>query len=263
MSLRSQLGAVRSGILHRVYRRMVSKISAEPVVSFTFDDFPRTAYRAGGSILEAVGARGTYYAAPSLMNGSGELGEHFTPADLCSLLENGHELANHTFSHTSGRSVSAQEFKGDMERGRQSLEELTGRSVSNFSYPFGHVTLLTKRALEGAVTSARGIHPGINGTEIDLNLLLANRIYGDMDQAPKLHALIHENVRRRGWLIFYTHDVRPQPSAYGCTPALFTSVVSEAERSGSQIVSVGGAMTGLGCPESVVQDPEPAPSGNP
>jgi peptidoglycan/xylan/chitin deacetylase (PgdA/CDA1 family) len=260
MSLRSQLGTVRSGIMHRFYRRTVSKISAEPIVSFTFDDFPRTAYRVGGAILEEFGARGTYYAAASLMNSSSELGEHFSPTDLCSLLGKGHELANHTFSHLSTRSVSTKEFAADTERGRHSLEKLTGQSVSNFSYPFGHVTLRTKKALGRAVASARGIHPGINGPDIDLNLLLANRVYGDIDQAPKLRALIHENIHRRGWLIFYTHDIRPEPSPYGCTPALFESVVSETEHSGSRILSVGTALTSLGRAHALAQKTEHVPS---
>jgi hypothetical protein len=96
------------------------------------------------------------------------------------------------------------------------------------------------------VISARSTYVGFNGPDVDLNLLRANRLYGDVDQAPRLHALIRENVQRKTWLIFYTHDVFPQPSPYGCTPALFESVVSCAARSGCRILTVQDVLTELG-----------------
>ena len=36
------------------------------VVSFTFDDFPRSAWSNGGAVLEEYDVRGTYYAAMGL-----------------------------------------------------------------------------------------------------------------------------------------------------------------------------------------------------
>jgi peptidoglycan/xylan/chitin deacetylase (PgdA/CDA1 family) len=256
VSLRSPLGAIRNGILSHVYRRVIPFTKREPIISFTFDDFPRTAYIEGGSILEAFGARGTYYAAPRLMNTSGEVGAHFNAEDLLSLLGKGHELANHTFDHISSRSVSCSDFYSNVEKGRRALEERTGVKPRNFSYPFGDVTLCAKQAVGGKVASARSIIPGFNGPEVDLNLLRANKLYGDIDQAGRLNELIEENVRRKGWLIFYTHDVRPQPSPYGCTPELFQSVASAAVASASEILSVDQALISLGIQPATAREAE-------
>ncbi len=82
MSVRSQLGVVRTRILSALYRRCVSLGNNGPIVSFTFDDFPRSAYTVGGAILEEFGARGTYYATAGLMNRSNELGELFVRDDV-------------------------------------------------------------------------------------------------------------------------------------------------------------------------------------
>jgi hypothetical protein len=79
-----------------------------------------------------------------------------------------------------------------------------------------------------------------------LNLLRANCVYGDLDEAAPLEALIAENRMRKSWLIFYTHDIRPQPSPYGCTPALFESIVACAARSGSRILTVAQTLTEMG-----------------
>jgi peptidoglycan/xylan/chitin deacetylase (PgdA/CDA1 family) len=255
MSLRSQLGAVRSGVMASLCRRVVPFAGRKAIVSFTFDDFPRSALTTGASILKTFDARGTYYAAAALMNTSGELGDHYTADDLHELLEKGHELGNHTSSHLSSRSVSCSSFCFDVEEGRRVLEQRTGVNPENFSYPFGDITLRAKKAVGRHVASARSIIPGINVQEVDLNLLRANKLYGDIDQASRLNALIEENVRRGGWLIFYTHDVRPEPSAYGCTPALFESVVSAAQRSQSQIVTVSQALMSLGARPAVEAAP--------
>ena len=90
ISLRSELAAVRRRTLCALYQRNVPLGDQGPIVSFTFDDFPRTAFSTGGAILEQFGARGTYYAALGLMNTSNELGEQFRSMDLDALLEKGH-----------------------------------------------------------------------------------------------------------------------------------------------------------------------------
>jgi peptidoglycan/xylan/chitin deacetylase (PgdA/CDA1 family) len=245
MSIRSQLGVARSRVYSSFYRRVLPLALDEPIVSFTFDDFPRTALTTGGAILEEFGSHGTFYAAPSLMGSSSELGDHFTADDLSTLLTSGHELGNHTYGHSSARSLSCDDFFADVEKGKDALEKLTEHPVNSFCYPFGDVTLSTKKALKNLVASARGNFGGFNGPEIDLNLLRGNRIYGDIDQAPRLTGLIEENVRRRNWLIFYTHDVRPQPSPYGCTPRLLESIVAYAARCGSRILTVAQALSEL------------------
>jgi peptidoglycan/xylan/chitin deacetylase (PgdA/CDA1 family) len=244
--LRQKLGNAYAGLLALAEQRSVPFVRQAPVISFTFDDFPRTAYTVGGAILERFGARGTYYTAPALQNSSDELGEHFNSGDLEELLAKGHELGSHTYSHISCRSLSGTDYCADAARGRRTLEEQTRHAAQSFSYPFGHVTLRTKKLLSPQFASARGIRPGFNGPRVDLNLLRANRIYGDIDQALPMEAMIAENLQRKSWLIFYTHDVRPQPSRYGCTPALFESIVACAARSGSRILTVAQTLIEIG-----------------
>jgi hypothetical protein len=123
---------------------------------------------------------------------------------------------------------------------------MAGCQARNFSYPYGHVTLGTKKHLESVVSSSRSIFPGINGPEVDLNLLRANRLYGNTSGAPHVQQLIQQNVAQKGWLIFYTHDVRPNPSEYGCTPELFEFAVSAAAQTGSRILTVEQLLSEIG-----------------
>jgi peptidoglycan/xylan/chitin deacetylase (PgdA/CDA1 family) len=247
MNPRSLLSALRRQTLCSLYARTVPWENRGPIVSFGFDDFPRTAYVAGGAILKSLGVRGTYYAAPGLMGTSNELGEQFCSEDVHSLLQDGHELACHTFSHISSRAVPCSKYRDDVDRGRKAMEEVAGAPDSgNFAYPSGHVTLMTKKTLGPRMSSSRGIFPGLNGPDVDLNLLRANRLYGDLDQFEKAQQLILENEERKSWLIFYSHDVRSEPSPYGCTPSLLKSTAAFAIQRGSRILTVRGVLEELG-----------------
>jgi len=180
------------------------------------------------------------------MNASNELGELFVADDLRPLLEKGHELGTQTFRHSSCRSVSLAAFRNDVQEGIEAVERLVGHNSNNFAYPYGHATLRSKKALGPVLTSSRSVIPGFNGPEIDLNLLLAHRLYGDVELSHQIEDLIAQNEKQKTWLIFYTHDVRPNPSKYGCTPALMEFAVSRAAKSGNRILTVEQVLAEIG-----------------
>jgi peptidoglycan/xylan/chitin deacetylase (PgdA/CDA1 family) len=246
MIMKAQLSSMRRKCLSIAYARRVSLGGRGPIVSFTFDDFPRTALSTGGHILKEYGFRGTYYAAIGLMNTTNHLGDQFRREDIEILLRDGHELASHTFGHVSIRSISSRAFEDEVKKGRRAIEELTGRKdFGNFAYPFGEVTLNAKRILGPELASSRGIWGGLNGPEVDLNLLRANSLYGDRNQSAQVEDLILENERRRSWLIFYSHDVAPIPSRFGCTPELLEFAVSVAAKRNGRVMTVAEALSEL------------------
>jgi peptidoglycan/xylan/chitin deacetylase (PgdA/CDA1 family) len=232
-----------------MFARCVPLGDRGPIVSFTFDDFPRSAFTIGGTILKRYGARGTYYAAVGLMNSSNQLGDQFRHEDLATLLRDGHELASHTFGHVSCRAVSSSSFVQEVVKGRKAIESLTGRPDSgNFAYPFGEITLNTKRLVGPGLASSRSIWGGLNVNKVDLNLLRANSLYGGGEKSEQVRKLILENERQSGWLIFYSHDVSPTPSPYGCTPELLDFAVSFAAQRRGTIATVADVVGNLVAP---------------
>lgn len=221
-----------------LWRRIVQLTLQGPVVTFCFDDFPRTALTCGGDILSRSLCHGTYYASAGLINTTTALGEQFRKEDLADLLKEGHELASHTFHHTSCRSVPFEEFVRDVYDGCKALEDMIGSAVSrNFAYPYGDVTLNSKRTLT-SMRSCRGIYPGMNGPAVDLSLLKAYPLYGGTDQLQKIEQTVLAAAKSNCWLIFYTHDVRRGPSRFGCTPDLLESTLSFVLDRGVQVRSV-------------------------
>ncbi|HTZ35756.1 MAG TPA: polysaccharide deacetylase family protein [Stellaceae bacterium] len=216
------------------------------VVSFTFDDFPRSAWLAGGAVLDRFAVRGTYYAALGLAGTSGRLGPIFEPGDLAAIARQGHEIACHTFSHRDCCRAAPGEIAAEIARNAAAFAALVdGAGFANFAYPFGGVSLAAKRALAGRFASCRGTGRGINRGTVDLADLSSTSLYaGDFDPA-RLCGLIDEARRVGGWLIFYTHDVADDPSPFGCTPAQLAAIVGYAA-SHAAVLPVGAVLRAQG-----------------
>ena len=235
--------------VERLGRRPFTLRSDVPYVSFTFDDFPESAYLEGGRILAEHGARGTYFTSCRLLGQPSPSGLIASRADLPKLLQDGHELGCHTFEHLDGTRSTPAAFERSIAANRASLAETVAEAdlPSVFAYPLDGPVLSVKKAVGRHFAGCRGGGQTCNSGVIDLNLLKAyffdwkNR--GDIDDVRRVLA---ETVAARGWLIFATHDVAAAPSAYGCTPQFFSSVVRLAVESGARVRPMMQACRELG-----------------
>jgi peptidoglycan/xylan/chitin deacetylase (PgdA/CDA1 family) len=246
MLIRSVATRIHRAVLGASHRRLVALRDSPPMVSFTFDDFPRSAYLVGGQTLAAHGVRGTYYAAPGLMGTTGELGELFCAQDVLDLVAAGHELASHTLHHVSSRTMSADEYAAEVVKGDDALRQVVSSGPSgNFSYPFGEVTVGAKKVAGQHCRSCRSTLAGYHGPTADLNFLRANQLYSSSIPFSRVAELVARHARPGHWLIFYTHDVRDTPSRYGCTPQYFEDSVRCAVEAGARVVTVADALASL------------------
>src|SRR6516165_198967 len=73
---------VRRLLADQFGRRTLSIKTPVPIVSFTFDDAPVTAFREGRGILKQFGARATYYVSLGLLDAETEVGKIASVGDL-------------------------------------------------------------------------------------------------------------------------------------------------------------------------------------
>lgn len=237
-------------------RRPLSIELPRGLVSFTFDDFPASAYRIGGAILLRHSVRGTYYAAFGLLGSDSEGQTMMTQADVTALLAEGHELGCHTYSHISCRGLASYRLQRELNANLAALEEVNGQtSWDSFSYPFGDITLAAKRVVRDRFATCRGRRAGLNQNTIDLAALRSDSLYSRTDPVERTLEQIEEAARRRGWLIFCTHDVAAAPSSFGCTPEHLESAVAAAIQAGCDVVTVGEAALRLGVPSGSGKPP--------
>jgi peptidoglycan/xylan/chitin deacetylase (PgdA/CDA1 family) len=218
-------------------RRPLVVTPPAPLISFTFDDFPRSALLTGGSILKSYGLTGTYYASLGLMGRQAPTGQIFLPEDLKTLLEQGHELGCHTFSHCHAWDTPPDVFEHEIVRNRQALSKLAPEaSFKTFSYPISVPRAGTKRRVSKYFVCCRCGGQTFNVGTVDLNYLSAFFLEQSRDNPVIAKSLIDQNRRARGWLIFATHDICDDPTNWGCTPRFFEEIVRYAVNSGARIL---------------------------
>jgi peptidoglycan/xylan/chitin deacetylase (PgdA/CDA1 family) len=218
-----------------------------PLVSFTFDDVPDSAYTNGASVLEQSGVRGTFYIAAGACGVTEPdwrvIGRH----EVRALHERGHEIGCHTFSHARVDRLRADELDEECRRNRELLQELCpGLMIDNFCYPFGRTSFARKLELAHTFASCRGIYEGLNDGTVDLAMLRVVELYDRTLTPDKLRHILEETRARNGWLIFYSHDVADPPSWIGCSPNLLRTVVKAAQAAQLQCLPVRDALRAIG-----------------
>lgn len=242
------LGEFRRIALASLFRNPVKMRNEGPLISFTFDDFPRSAYHTAGAILEAHGFRGTYYASLGLMGTHEPVGEIFSQEDLASLFAAGHELGCHSFGHCHAWHTPPAAFEQSIiDNARRLGELLPEASFKTFAYPLSGPRLNTKRRAASHFSCCRAGGQTYNAGVVDRGLLSACFLE-QVKHPDAVKTIVDRNSAACGWLIFATHDVCERPSAWGCSPGFFEDVVRSAARSGATVLPVSEAwdvITGL------------------
>ena len=221
-----------------------------PYITFTFDDFPRSALLNGGRILTEHGVRGTYFLSFKLLGTSSVSGPLALASDLETLLQEGHELGCHTYDHLDGSQTTTERFRRSVEANRVALVKSRLKAhFPVFAYPLNGPGLAIKRLVGSQFVSCRGGGQTYNHGQIDLNLLKAYFLDRRTRQGhAEIRELIELNAATKGWLIFATHDVDVPPSDYGCDPRDFESIVRLALQSGAKVLPMMQVCRELGVP---------------
>jgi peptidoglycan/xylan/chitin deacetylase (PgdA/CDA1 family) len=217
--------------------------NATPMVSFTFDDVPKSAATAGAPILEAHGVHGTFYVIGSQVGTSSPLWDMVDGEDVVALHRQGHEIACHTFSHKRACDLDAGALSAEVARNQQYLRSLDASiRIENFAYPFGYGSSVRKRQLKTIFKSCRSIVPGVNSGSVDLQFLRAMPLIDRRIDRDGIERAFDEAQTANGWLIFYTHDVADQPSPYGCSPSLLNEALEAASRRKIPVLNMAEAL---------------------
>ncbi len=248
---RRQLAQIGGKVSRFMARNIATKTlvtrNDRPLVTFTFDDAPGSACTTGAALLGHYRARGTFYISGGgcgLMSPGGLLA---TADQLKELYTAGHEIGCHTFSHAAVAAFRRNTLVAELERNRTFLQEIHhDLIVRNFAYPYGDLSFRVKQCLEEHFDSCRSLRPGVNVGVIDLGALKSCELQNSSIGRQGVLDIIAAVVRRKGWLIFVSHDVDNQPSQFGVSPDLLEFALDAARTAGCQLVSVRDALTILG-----------------
>jgi len=243
-SLADKIAGKASRFLARHTRSKTLAIRSEtPLITFTFDDVPTSACSIGAALLERHGARGTFYVAGGGCGTASPGGLLATAEELRALCARGHEIGCHTYSHPAVSAIDYDELAADLDRNRNFLAGVSREiAVRNFAYPYGDLSLRTKRYLETRFDSCRSLRRGINAGTADLGALKTCPLENATIGRREISEFIAEAVAAGGWLIFSSHDVADAPSQFGVTPDLLAFAVEASRDAGCRLATVAAAL---------------------
>lgn len=240
MDLRTRLN---DAIAPRVSFKRVRSRLLRPVASFTFDDFPQSAWTAGGPVLARYGAAATYYVTGALCGVTAEGLRYYEAADLRAVHAAGHEVGCHTYSHWRMPLRGLGELRQDLDRNKDFIREVLEDVVpTNFAYPYGAVSLWTKHLVSNRFATSRGIRSGVNIGSIDLDQLRVVRLERHRWTAREVEESAETACRANGWIVFVSHDISRDPSPYGATPEMLEHALTTVVSSGFEVLPVNHAL---------------------
>ena len=237
---RSLKGKLRRRLARLAHRRPTPLALDRPTVSFTFDDVPASAVHNAAPILEERGARGSWYVCAGLFGQDGHMGRYADAGEVGALVERGHEVGCHTFKHIDCARVHEADLIADVERNDDILRSL-GARPSHFAFPYGELSSRAKGVLGERYGSLRGVQSGIVRNGGDRNQLPSVGVQGPGGEAQG-RAWLDRLASGGGWLILFTHDVREDPSPWGCTPGALARLADEALKRGFAIRTVSDVL---------------------
>jgi peptidoglycan/xylan/chitin deacetylase (PgdA/CDA1 family) len=235
----------RKSLNSHIFTKKVRGDFDNAFVSFTFDDVPGCTFDYATPILDKYGVKATFYISGSLCKDKNT--KYLSQEQITKLLEKGHEIGCHTYSHVKSGFTSPKAFAYDLRQNKQFFtQNFKSVALNNFSYPNGSVGIWNKPLVNRIYSSARTTCCGINVKPIDLGFLLAYKLYSGKLDLGDISKLINLAKSLNGWLIFYTHDVCPKPSKSGCEPELFEYAVRKASESGMEILNIKDVLARIG-----------------
>jgi peptidoglycan/xylan/chitin deacetylase (PgdA/CDA1 family) len=98
------------------------------IISFTFDDFPKSAAQHGAEAMDMIGASATYYTCTGMAGHTNVMGDIFTADDIAPLIKAGHEIGTHTETHLDCARVDTETIRSEISTNAANLEAIIGKT---------------------------------------------------------------------------------------------------------------------------------------
>jgi peptidoglycan/xylan/chitin deacetylase (PgdA/CDA1 family) len=185
-TLRAQLRELKASGVRPVSLTEWNRDSADArQVVVTFDDAFQCVLRSGLPVLQELAVPAITYVVAGLIGrtnvwdeGSGaKVMPLMQRLELVAWLEAGHEIGSHGMTHRELTKISPEEARQEIFESKKILEDIAGRTIRHFCYPYGTCNpMLREMVMEAGYETAATTEPGINSSATDpfsLHRLLA------------------------------------------------------------------------------------------
>lgn len=105
-------------------------------IMITFDDTDEDQFTVGNSTLKKYGFKGVYFIMTVSIGRKGQI-NYMTKEQIKQLADEGNTIASHTYDHKNFAHFTDEDWKTQIDEPTKKLEQITGKKVEYFAYPYG------------------------------------------------------------------------------------------------------------------------------
>ncbi len=112
-----------------------AKLPEKPIM-ITFDDTDEDQFTVGNTTLKKYGFKGVYFIMTVSIGRKGRI-NYMTKEQIKKLADEGNTIASHTYDHKNFAQFTDADWKTQIDDPTKKLEEITGKKVEYFAFPYG------------------------------------------------------------------------------------------------------------------------------
>ena len=106
-------------------------------IMFTFDDTDMDQFTIAAPTLKKYGYKAVYFIMTVTIGKKGKFVDYMTKEQIKQLSDEGNVIGSHTYDHKNFKKYQGKDWEEQLDKPTKKLEEITGKKMTEFAYPFG------------------------------------------------------------------------------------------------------------------------------
>ncbi len=106
-------------------------------IMFTFDDTDMDQFTIAAPTLKKYGYKAVYFIMTVSIGRKGKFVDYMTKEQIRQLSDEGNVIGSHTYDHKNFKKYQGKDWEEQLDKPTKKLEEITGKKMTEFAYPFG------------------------------------------------------------------------------------------------------------------------------
>jgi peptidoglycan/xylan/chitin deacetylase (PgdA/CDA1 family) len=109
----------------------------EKPIMFTFDDTDLDQFTVAAPTLKKYGFKAVYFIMTVTIGKKGKFVHYMSSDQIKQLSDEGNVIGSHTYDHKNVKKYEGKDWEEQLDKPTKRLEEITGKKITEFAYPFG------------------------------------------------------------------------------------------------------------------------------
>ncbi|MCZ4222429.1 polysaccharide deacetylase family protein [Pedobacter rhodius] len=118
------------------YLNTGAALLSKPIM-LTFDDTDEDQFTVVRPTLDKLGYKAVYFIMTVSIGRKGKFVNYMTKEQIKQLADEGNVIGSHTYDHKNFKKYSGKDWEEQLDKPTKKLEEITGKKMTEFAYPFG------------------------------------------------------------------------------------------------------------------------------